>query len=70
MADQKKIMIVTSDENLIHQLSSHQILHTYIIDFDKNNQCISMINDNGNITDLTVVTHNSQVINISSPIYN
>jgi hypothetical protein len=65
MPGQKKIMIVTSDEDLIHQLSSHKTPNRCIIDLDGTNQSVTMSNNNENITDLTFLAQLSQLVNIS-----
>jgi hypothetical protein len=65
MAGQKKIVIVTSDEDLIRQLSLHKNPNTSIIDLDGTNQSASMTNNTDNITDQTISGQLSQLVSIS-----
>jgi hypothetical protein len=65
MASQKKIVIITSDEDLIQQLSLHKTLNTRIIDLDDNSHSASTTNDNTNVTDLTFLARLSQPVSAS-----
>ena len=54
-------MIVTSDEDLIRQLSLHKTPNTCIIDLDGNIESASIINNN-NIVDQTFSTQLPQLV--------
>ena len=51
-ADQAKVIIITSNEDLIQQIRSNKSANTRIIDLDDNEQDSSTINDGGNIKNL------------------
>ncbi len=64
MTSQKKIVVITSNEDLIRQLSLHKTPNTHIIDLNETNQNASMANGNDNIIDLTFLAKLSQPVSI------
>jgi hypothetical protein len=45
MAGQTKMIIITSDEDVIHRFSLNKTTNTQIIDLDNNTQMISTVKD-------------------------
>jgi len=62
MAGQTRIIIIASNEDLIHQFFLNKATNTRIIDIDDDNQMTSTINDNNNITDLAVFAGLSELV--------
>ncbi|CAF1478736.1 unnamed protein product [Adineta steineri] len=61
MAGQTKMIIITSDEDLIRRLSSNKTDNTRIVDLDNNKQLTSMNNNDNNIMDLAILTELSEL---------
>ncbi len=64
MASQTKMIIITSDEDIIRQFSFNKTKNTQIIDLDKNNQVDSIEKDNKNKINLNFLAELSEVVSI------
>jgi hypothetical protein len=65
MAAQTKMIIITSDEDIIRQFSFNKTNNTHIIDLDNGNQVNSTENNNNNITNLNLLAQLSGIVCIS-----
>jgi hypothetical protein len=61
-ADQTKVIIITSNEDLILQIRSIKSANTRIIDLDDNEQGSSTINDGTNIRNLAFLAQLSDPV--------
>jgi hypothetical protein len=62
MASQTKMIIITSDEDIIRQLSFNKTKNTQIIDLDNGDQVISTAKDNNNTTNLNLLAQLSGIV--------
>jgi hypothetical protein len=62
MARQTKMIIITSDEDIIRQFSFNKTKNTQIIDLDNGNQVISTEKDNKNIINLNLLAQLSELV--------
>jgi hypothetical protein len=65
MADQAKMIIITSNEDLIRQISLNKTSDTHIIGLINNNQITSIPKDNKNINYLDFLSEFSVIVCIS-----
>jgi hypothetical protein len=61
---QTKMIIITSNEDLIRQFSLNKSSNTQIIDLDNNNQITSVSKDNDNIINLALLAQLSELVRI------
>jgi len=64
MADKTKIIVITSNEDIIHQFSSNKTKNTHIIDLDDDEQITAMTKDNNNIINLAFLAELSETVRI------
>ncbi len=64
MSGHTKIVIITSNEDIIRRFSLNKTTNTHIIDFDNNKQVTSTTIDNNNIINLTLLAELSQLVRI------
>ena len=65
MAAHTKMIIITSNEDLIRQFTSNKNTNTHIIDLDNNNKPIpALTNDNNNTINLDLLAHLSELVRI------
>jgi hypothetical protein len=64
MASQTKMIIITSDEDIIRQFAFNKNKNTHIIDLDNNKQMASTAQNNNNIIDLDFLAELSQLVRI------
>jgi hypothetical protein len=62
MSSQTKMIIITSDEDIIRQFSFNKSKNTQIIDLDNGNQVISTAKDSNNITNLNLLAQLSGIV--------
>jgi hypothetical protein len=62
MARQTKMIIITSDEDIIRQFSFNKTKNTHIIDLDNGNQVISTEKDNKNIINTNFLAQLSELV--------
>ncbi len=62
MAGQTKMILITSDEDIIRQFSLDKTKNTYIIDLHNDNQVTSSTEDNNNISNLAFFAGLSQLV--------
>jgi hypothetical protein len=62
MASQTKMIIITSDEDIIRQFSINKTKNTQIIDLDNNSQLISTEKDNNDVTALNLLAQLSGMV--------
>lgn len=64
MSGQTKMIFITSNEDLVRQISSYESTNTYIIDLDDDKQMSLLINNNNNnnIFNLSSLTELSQLV--------
>jgi len=62
MSSQTKMIIITSDEDIIRQFSFNKSKNTQIIDLDNGNQVISTAKDNNNTTNLNLLAQLSGIV--------
>jgi len=62
MSSQTKMIIITSDEDIIRQFSFNKTKNTQIIDLDNGNQVISTAKDNNNTTNLNLLAQLSGIV--------
>lgn len=62
MSNQTKMIIITSNEDLIHQLSSNNCKDTRVINLDENNSIPSISKNNNNLFDLTFLAQLSELV--------
>jgi hypothetical protein len=65
MADQTKMIIITSDEDIIRQFSLNNTKNTHIIDLDDDKQVTSIAKTNNNIINMALLAELSQLVCIS-----
>jgi hypothetical protein len=65
MADQTKMIIITSDEDIIRQFSLNKTKNTHIIDLDDDKQVTSIAKTNNNIINMALLAELSQLVCIS-----
>jgi hypothetical protein len=61
---QTKMIIITSDEDIIRQFALNKTKNTRIIDLDNNKQMTSITQNNNNIIDLDFLAELSQQVRI------
>jgi len=66
MSSQTKMIIITSNEDIIQQLSFNKTKNTHIIDLDKNNQINLNGKDDNHIIDLNLLAQLSELVRILS----
>jgi hypothetical protein len=64
MASQTKMIIITSDEDIIRQFSFNKAKNTKIIDLDIDNQIDSIENDHNNTVNLNFLAELSELVRI------
>jgi hypothetical protein len=62
MAGQTKMIVITSNEDLIRQISFNKTKNTHIIDLDDDNQLTSIAKDNNNIKNLSFLAGLTQPV--------
>jgi hypothetical protein len=62
MADQTKMIIITSDEDIIRQFSLNKTKNTHIIDLDDDKQVTSIAKTNNNIINMALLAELSQLV--------
>jgi hypothetical protein len=65
MAGQTKMIIITSNEDIIRQFSLNNSKNTQIIDLDNNKQVTSIENDQDNHINMNLLAELSQLVCIS-----
>ncbi len=65
MAGQTKMIIITSNEDIIRQFSLNKSKNTQIIDLDNNKQVTSIENDQDNHINMNLLAELSQLVCIS-----
>jgi hypothetical protein len=65
MINQPKMIIITSNEDLINQLSLNNSKDTRIIDLDENKSTTSIPKENNNFLDLTFLAQLSEFVSIN-----
>jgi hypothetical protein len=65
MAGQTKMIIITSNEDIIRQFSLNKSNNTQIIDLDNNKQVTSIENDQDNHINMNLLAELSQLVCIS-----
>jgi len=64
MSTQTKMIIITSNEDLIQQFSLNKTKNTKIIDLDNNNQITLINKDNNDIIDFNLLAQLSELVRI------
>ncbi len=64
MAGQTKMIIITSNEDLIQQLLTNKTTNTKIIDFDHDKQVPAMTSDDDNVINLSFLAELSELVRI------
>ncbi len=64
MAGETKMIIITSNEDLIQQLSTKKSTNTHIIDLDDEKQVTAMTKDNNNMINLALLAELSEIVRI------
>jgi hypothetical protein len=64
MARQTKMIIITSDEDIIRQFSFNKVKNTHIIDLDNGKQVNSTENNNNNIINTNLLAQLSGIVGI------
>jgi hypothetical protein len=64
MATQTKMIIITSDEDIIRQFFLNKTKNTHIIDLDDEKQITTTANDNSNIMDMALLAELSDLVRI------
>jgi hypothetical protein len=64
MATQTKMIIITSDEDIIRQFSLHKTKNTHMIDLDNANQVTSIEKDDNNTINLALLAQLSELVRI------
>jgi hypothetical protein len=64
MTSQTKLLIITSNEDIIRKLSLKNTINTRIIDLDDNKQIISTDKDNNNIINLAFLSQLPELVRI------
>jgi len=62
MISQTKMLIITSNEDLIHEVSTKNCQDTRIINLGENNSTPSIPNDNNNLFDLNILAQLSELV--------
>ncbi len=65
MARQTKMIIITSNDDVIRQLSSNKSINTHIIDLGNTNQTTTISEHNNNIINLAFLAELSELVCIS-----
>jgi hypothetical protein len=65
MARQTKMIIITSNDDVIRQLSSNKSINTHIIDLGNTNQTTTTSEQNNNIINLAFLAELSELVCIS-----
>ncbi|CAF1078475.1 unnamed protein product [Adineta steineri] len=69
MTGETKMIIITSNEDIIRQFSLNKPKHTHIVDLDNNKQVTSMNNNDNNIMNLAILTELSELNSKNDQIY-
>ncbi len=64
MAGQTKMIIITSNEDLIRQFCANKTTNTQIIELDHDKQATAMAEDDNNITKLAFLARSSELVRI------
>jgi hypothetical protein len=64
MATQTKMIIITSDEDIIRQFYLNKSKNTRIIDLDDEKQITTTANDTNNIMDMALLAELSELVRI------
>jgi hypothetical protein len=64
MARQTKIIIITSNEDIIRKLSLNKTTNTQIIELDHDKQVIAMADDDNNIINLPFLADLSELVRV------
>jgi len=64
MAGQTKMIIITSNEDLIQQLLTNKTTNTKIIDFDHDKQVAAMASDDNDVINLSFLAELSELVRI------
>jgi len=64
MAAQTKMIIITSNEDIIRQFSLNKTTNTHIIGLDNEKQITSMVKDNNHIINLISLAKLSELVRI------
>jgi len=64
MAGQTKMIIITSNEDLIQQLLTNKTINTKIIDLDHDKQVTAMASDDDNVINLSFLAELSELVRI------
>jgi hypothetical protein len=64
MAGKTKMIIITSNEDLIRQFALNKSINTHIIDLDDNKQIPSITTNDSNSIDLGLLAHLSELVRI------
>jgi len=64
MATQTKMIIITSDEDIIRQFSLNKTKNTHMIDLDNANQVTSIEKDDNNTINLALLAQLSELVRI------
>jgi hypothetical protein len=64
MAGETKMIIITSNEDLIQQLSTKKTTNTHIIDLDDEKKVTAMTKDNNNMINLAFLAELSEIVRI------
>jgi hypothetical protein len=64
MADETKVIIITTNEDIIRQFTLNKTKNTHIIDLDNDQQTTSITKDNGNSINLDFLAGLSQLVHI------
>jgi hypothetical protein len=62
MINQTKMLIITSNEDLIHEVSTKNCQDTRIINLGENNSTPSISKDNNNLFDLNILAQLSELV--------
>ncbi len=64
MAGQTKMIIITSNEDLIQQLLTNKTTNTQIIELDHDKQVAAMTSDDNNVINLSLLAELSELVRI------
>jgi hypothetical protein len=62
MTSQTKMIIITSDEDIIRRFYSNKSKNTHIIDLDNNKQATTTANDTNNIMNMALLAELSELV--------
>jgi hypothetical protein len=64
MAGQTKMIIITSNEDLIRQFCANKTTNTQIIELDHDKQVAAMTSDDNNVINLSLLAELSELVRI------